>query len=32
MLTVIEKRLALFTVIGLVLLAGAFVAVKMIGH
>jgi len=32
MLEMVEKRLALFTIVGLVLLAGAFMAVKMIGH
>ncbi|WP_421730834.1 YqaA family protein [Brevundimonas sp.] len=32
MLEMVEKRLALFTIVGLLLLAGAFVAVKMIGH
>jgi membrane protein YqaA with SNARE-associated domain len=32
MLEMVEKRLALFTVVGLVLLIGAFAAVKMIGH
>jgi len=32
MLAVIEKRLALFTVLFLVLLVGVFFAVKLIGH
>ena len=32
MLAVIEKRLALFTVLFVVLLVGAFFAVKLIGH
>ncbi|MNE46051.1 hypothetical protein D3C80_1403710 [compost metagenome] len=32
MLAVIEKRLALFTVLFLVLLVGAVFAVKLVGH
>ena len=32
MLAIVEKRLALFTVLFLVLLVGAFFMVKLVGH